>query len=102
MAGADFGPFFHPGGEKIIFSSNLHDPTSRNFDLYLIDEGFAVGDKRFQEKAKQVFQARRERSSMIVHHFGDVAIEILNLPPHHLTSLKPELRKLRVSFIKLT
>jgi Tol biopolymer transport system component len=36
LPGADFGPFFHPGGEKIIFSSNLHDPTGRNFDLYLI------------------------------------------------------------------
>jgi Tol biopolymer transport system component len=35
--GASFAPFFHPSGEKIIFSSNMHDPTGRNFDLYLID-----------------------------------------------------------------
>ena len=33
---ANFGPFFHPSGEKIIFSSNLHDPSGRDFDLYLI------------------------------------------------------------------
>ncbi|MGK7313355.1 MAG: M28 family peptidase [Candidatus Longimicrobiales bacterium M2_2A_002] len=33
---ANFGPFFHPSGEKIIFSSNMHDPTGRDFDLYLI------------------------------------------------------------------
>jgi TolB protein len=33
---ANFAPFFHPSGRKIIFSSNVHDPTSRNFDLYLI------------------------------------------------------------------
>lgn len=34
---ANFGPFFHPSGEKIIFSSNMDDPTGRNFDLYLIN-----------------------------------------------------------------
>ncbi|MGH7552134.1 MAG: TolB family protein, partial [Longimicrobiales bacterium] len=34
---ANFAPFFHPSDQKIIFSSNVHDPTSRNFDLYLID-----------------------------------------------------------------
>ncbi|MFP4624641.1 MAG: M28 family peptidase, partial [Gemmatimonadota bacterium] len=33
---ANFGPFFHPSGEKIIFSSNMHDPTGREFDLYLV------------------------------------------------------------------
>lgn len=34
---ANFAPFFHPSGEKILFSSNLHDPAGRNFDLYLIN-----------------------------------------------------------------
>jgi Tol biopolymer transport system component len=34
---ANFAPFFHPDGRRIIFSSNLHDPAGRNFDLYLID-----------------------------------------------------------------
>ncbi|HEX2204628.1 MAG TPA: hypothetical protein VHG91_15065 [Longimicrobium sp.] len=33
---ANFAPFFHPDGERIIFSSNLHDPRGRDFDLYLI------------------------------------------------------------------
>lgn len=33
---ANFGPFWHPDGEHIIFSSNLGDPQGRNFDLYLI------------------------------------------------------------------
>ena len=33
---ANFAPFFHPDGRRIIFSSNLHDARSRNFDLYLI------------------------------------------------------------------
>lgn len=35
---ANFGPFWHPDGERIVFSSNLDDPTGRNFDLYLIHE----------------------------------------------------------------
>lgn len=34
---SNFAPFFHPGGERIIFSSNLGDPTGRSFQLYLID-----------------------------------------------------------------
>jgi len=34
---ANFGPYWHPDGRHIIFSSNLHDPQGRNFDLYLID-----------------------------------------------------------------
>ncbi len=34
---ANFAPFWHPSGEKIIFSSNLHDPNGRDFELYLIN-----------------------------------------------------------------
>ncbi|MBI4547564.1 MAG: PD40 domain-containing protein [Ignavibacteriae bacterium] len=36
---ANFGPFFHPDGKRIIFSSNMADTSSRpmNFDLYLIN-----------------------------------------------------------------
>lgn len=34
---ANFAPFFHPDGKRIIFSSNLADPASRNFDLYIIN-----------------------------------------------------------------
>ena len=37
-----------------------------DFDVYLVDEITAVGDKRFKEKCQAVFDARRERSSMIM------------------------------------
>lgn len=33
---ADFAPYFHPDGERVIFASNLNDPDSRNFDLFLV------------------------------------------------------------------
>jgi len=33
---ANFGPYWHPSGESIVFSSNLHDPEGRDFDLYRI------------------------------------------------------------------
>jgi Peptidase family M28/PDZ domain/WD40-like Beta Propeller Repeat len=33
---ANFCPYFHPDGKRIIFASNMHDPTGRNFDLYMI------------------------------------------------------------------
>lgn len=36
---ANFAPFFHPDGKRIIFASNQADPTSgRAFDLYIINE----------------------------------------------------------------
>lgn len=34
---ANFGPFWHPSGEKILFSSNLGDPGGREFDLWMIN-----------------------------------------------------------------
>lgn len=34
---ANFAPFFHPGGKRIIFASNLANPRGRNFDLYMIN-----------------------------------------------------------------
>jgi len=34
---ANFGPYFHPDGERIIFASNQHDERGRDFDLYLIN-----------------------------------------------------------------
>ena len=34
---ANFAPFMHPDGRRIIFSSNMHDPTGRDFELYMIN-----------------------------------------------------------------
>ena len=37
---ANFAPFFHPDGRRIIFSSNVHDPQKRTFHLFLVgDDG---------------------------------------------------------------
>ena len=33
---ANFAPYFHPDGKRIIFASNVNDPKQRNFDLYMI------------------------------------------------------------------
>src|SRR5690606_18909354 len=33
---ANFAPFFHPDGRRIIFSSNVDDPSGRSFSLYLL------------------------------------------------------------------
>ena len=39
---ANFAPYFHPDGKRIIFSSNQSDPKGRDFDLFLInDDGSA-------------------------------------------------------------
>ena len=37
LGGANFAPYFHPDGKRIIFASNHQDPRSRNFDLYLVN-----------------------------------------------------------------
>ena len=34
---ANFAPYWHPSGEKVLFSSNMHDPTGRDFEIYMID-----------------------------------------------------------------
>jgi TolB protein len=37
LGGANFAPYFHPDGKRIIFSSNYKDPRSGHFDLYLVN-----------------------------------------------------------------
>ncbi|GIT67069.1 MAG: hypothetical protein Ct9H300mP25_05410 [Acidobacteriota bacterium] len=45
LGGASFGPFFHPDGERIIFSSNWHNPEGRNFDLFMVNiDGTGVSE----------------------------------------------------------
>ena len=34
---ANFAPYWHPSGEKIVFSSNMDDPQGRDFEIYLIN-----------------------------------------------------------------
>jgi len=47
---ASFAPFFHPNGEKIIFSSNVNSSNGRNFDLYMIDvDGTGLEQITFNE-----------------------------------------------------
>jgi Tol biopolymer transport system component len=35
---ANWAPFYHPSGKKIIFSSNHHSPKGYDFQLYMINE----------------------------------------------------------------
>lgn len=34
---ANFGPYFHPDGRRVIFASNMNDPRGRDFDLFMVD-----------------------------------------------------------------
>ncbi|HEY7864174.1 MAG TPA: hypothetical protein VIE39_10965 [Thermoanaerobaculia bacterium] len=34
---ANFAPFWHPDGKRVIFASNHLDPKGANFDLFLVD-----------------------------------------------------------------
>ena len=36
---ANFAPFWHPDGKRIIFASNHQDPKGSNFELFLVDIG---------------------------------------------------------------
>lgn len=47
---ASFAPFFHPDGERIIFSSNVNSQSGRDFDLYLINvDGTGLEQITFNE-----------------------------------------------------
>jgi len=37
LGGANFAPYWHPDGRRLIFSSNYPSPRSGKFDLYLVD-----------------------------------------------------------------
>lgn len=37
LGGANFAPFWHPSGQKIVWSSNHLDPDGREFELFMID-----------------------------------------------------------------
>ncbi|MCY9872374.1 ABC transporter ATP-binding protein [Vibrio barjaei] len=47
---------------KFVFALSM----ALDFDLYLIDEVLAVGDKRFQKKCKDVLDSKREQSNIIL------------------------------------
>lgn len=50
LGGASFGPFWHPDGQRIIFSSNWHNPDGRNFDLFIINlDGTGLEQVTFNE-----------------------------------------------------
>ncbi len=36
LGGANWAPFFHPDGERIVFSTNHHSETGRNFNLFCV------------------------------------------------------------------
>lgn len=47
---ANFAPYFHPSGKKLIFASNVADPKGRDFDLYLVNlDGSGVERITFNE-----------------------------------------------------
>jgi Tol biopolymer transport system component len=37
LGGANFAPFWHPDGQRILFSSNWENPRGSMFDLYLVN-----------------------------------------------------------------
>lgn len=48
---ANFGPFWHPSGEKLLFSSNMGDERGREFDIYMINvDGTGLEQITFTEE----------------------------------------------------
>jgi Tol biopolymer transport system component len=37
LPAANFAPFMHPDGQRIVFASNVDDPSGRSFALYLVN-----------------------------------------------------------------
>jgi capsular polysaccharide transport system ATP-binding protein len=67
---AELGDYFHmpiktySSGMKARLAFGLS--MAIEFDVYLVDEVTAVGDARFQQKCREAFRQRRNRSSVIV------------------------------------
>ncbi|NNE28172.1 MAG: hypothetical protein HKN16_00955, partial [Saprospiraceae bacterium] len=38
LGGANWAPYYHPSGEKIIFATNHHTQSGRQFNLFMINE----------------------------------------------------------------
>ncbi|MBT8068433.1 MAG: PD40 domain-containing protein, partial [Gammaproteobacteria bacterium] len=37
LGGANFAPYFFPSGDRILFSTNHHDPQGREFDIFAVN-----------------------------------------------------------------
>jgi len=37
LGGANFAPYFFPNGQRILFSTNHHDPRGREFDIFAVN-----------------------------------------------------------------
>jgi TolB protein len=37
IGGANFAPFWHPDGKRVLFSSNHEDPSGREFEIYMVN-----------------------------------------------------------------
>jgi len=47
---ANFAPYFHPDGRRIVFVSNMADPGGRNFDIFMIrDDGTGLEQITFND-----------------------------------------------------
>ena len=50
LGGANWGPYFHPSGEKILFCSNHHSKSGRQFNIFSINlDGTDVKQITFDE-----------------------------------------------------
>ncbi len=78
LGGANFAPFFHPDGERIIFASNHQNPRGRNFDLFLInDDGSGLTQVTTHEEFDgfPMFSPDGTRLVFASNRFGSVAGE---------------------------
>jgi Tol biopolymer transport system component len=63
---ANFAPFMHPGGQQIIFASNLHDPGGRSFALYLVNvDGSGLERVTFAESFASFPMFSRDGSRLV-------------------------------------
>jgi capsular polysaccharide transport system ATP-binding protein len=97
---AEIGEYFHmpvktySSGMKARLAFGLS--MAVDFDVYLVDEVTAVGDSRFQEKARRAFAARRDRSSVIIvshslrtiKQYCEQCAVLSNGKLHYFTSVK--------------
>jgi capsular polysaccharide transport system ATP-binding protein len=78
MEFAELGEYFHmpvrtySSGMRARLAFGMS--MALDFDVYLVDEATAVGDRRFRDKALRAFEARSTHASVIIvsHHDGTI------------------------------
>ena len=76
---ANWAPFYHPAGKKIIFSSNHHSVKGYDFQLYMINEDGSPNTAHTMNPVPCIVVSNKGIKSVKNGRLADVAPTLLDL-----------------------